>query len=498
MEFFYDGQIRRYISQTIRALSNFVVKYGDGRLVRIPVMYGDMDRQVANIISQNSVGNKVNSVPRIAVYISSIALDRERLSDATYVGKINVRERGQQIDTTPGSPTYGQLIYNQEQGRNYTVERIMPTPFKLTLKVDIWSSSTEQKLQILEQILVLFNPSLEIQTTDNYIDWTSLSVLNLNDINWSSRSVPVGADSPIEVATLTLETPAWLSPPAKVKRLGIVTKIINNVFHASQQSNDSYIEGLASDPIGPTQLFADQITTVDPTIQNNSIEVYRNQVLLLHPGENTIPHEPTLDPSPVRGRQGLSWLDFFAGYPGKYVAGVSTIYLLQPNGTYVLGNFAVNALDETKLEVTWNLDTLASNTGIDSRGALEGSVEYNGSGSFRPNSPGTFDAIINPTTFNPRKTSEPSVGTRYLIIEDIGAQGADNATEAWSTLVAHANDIIEWNGNHWNIIFNAAQETTTMVWQTNIYTSVQYLWDGVAWKKSFEGEYIPSLWKIVL
>ena len=26
---------------------------------------------------------------------------------------------------------------------------------------------------------MLFNPSLEIQTTDNYIDWTSLSVVNL-------------------------------------------------------------------------------------------------------------------------------------------------------------------------------------------------------------------------------------------------------------------------------------------------------------------------------
>jgi hypothetical protein len=68
MQWFYDGQIRRYLAQTIRVLSNFTVKYGDGTLVRVPVMYGDQDRQVASIIRSNSE-NKVNSVPRIAVYI---------------------------------------------------------------------------------------------------------------------------------------------------------------------------------------------------------------------------------------------------------------------------------------------------------------------------------------------------------------------------------------------------------------------------------------------
>ena len=44
MQHFYDGQIRRYITQTIRVFSNFVVKYGDGSLVRVPVMYGDADK----------------------------------------------------------------------------------------------------------------------------------------------------------------------------------------------------------------------------------------------------------------------------------------------------------------------------------------------------------------------------------------------------------------------------------------------------------------------
>ena len=122
MEHFYDGQIRRYITQVIRVFSNFVVKYGDGTLVRIPVMYGNADRQAASIIRNNSE-NKVNSVPRIAVYVTALALDRDRLSDSSFVSKVHIRERDV---NNSGEYTHG-------QGRNYTVERLMPTPFKLTL-----------------------------------------------------------------------------------------------------------------------------------------------------------------------------------------------------------------------------------------------------------------------------------------------------------------------------------------------------------------------------
>jgi T4-like virus Myoviridae tail sheath stabiliser len=238
MQFFYDGQVRRYVTQVVRVFSNFVVKYGDGSLHRIPVMYGDPDRQVASIIRQNSE-NVVNSVPRIAVYVSALSLDRSRLSDATFVDKVQIREREINSQTN---------TYTQGQGKNYTVERLMPTPFDLKLKVDIWSANTEQKLQILEQILVLFNPSLELQTTDNYIDWTSLTVLELDDIQWSSRQVPVGNDTPNEIATLTVHTPIWINPPVKVKHLGVITKIITSM-HNNVNIASTYIDGLGQDPL---------------------------------------------------------------------------------------------------------------------------------------------------------------------------------------------------------------------------------------------------------
>src|SRR6056300_619347 len=218
-EHFYDGQIRKYLVQMMRLLSNFSYKTGDGTNVQVPVLYGDLTRQVGSILRDNSE-NKIPSAPRMAVYITGLELDRDRTSDSSYVNKRHVRERGKDSNGD----------YTDEQGRQYTVERLMPTPYKLTVNVDIWSTNTDMKLQIMEQILMLFNPSLDIQTTDNYLDWTSLTTVMLESVTFSSRAIPVGVDSEIDVGQMTFSTPIYISPPAKVKRLGVVTNIVTSIF----------------------------------------------------------------------------------------------------------------------------------------------------------------------------------------------------------------------------------------------------------------------------
>ena len=126
--------------------------------------------------------------------------------------------------------------YLNKDGKNYTVERLMPTPYTLGVNADLWSTNTDQKLQILEQILMLFNPSLEIQTTDNYVDWTSLSVVNLDTINFSSRSIGSATEDEIDIATIGFTTPIYISPPTKVKKLGVVHTVITSIFNEQQGS----------------------------------------------------------------------------------------------------------------------------------------------------------------------------------------------------------------------------------------------------------------------
>ena len=107
----------------------------------------------------------------------------------------------------------------------YTVERLMPTPYTLTMQVDMWTSNTDQKLQLMEQILVLFNPAIELQANTNILDWTSLTVVELTDISWSARGVPQGIDSQIDVGSLTFTMPIWVSPPVKITQQKLIHQI---------------------------------------------------------------------------------------------------------------------------------------------------------------------------------------------------------------------------------------------------------------------------------
>ena len=493
MQFFYDGTIRKYITQTIRFFSNFVVKYNDGTLHRIPVLYGDPSKQVASILRQNSE-NSLNSVPRISVYISELKLDRDRMGDSSFVSSLHVRERG----------ISGSGEYNSNAGRNYTVERLMPTPYNLTMKVDIWAANTEQKLQILEQILVFFNPSVEIQSSDNFIDWTSLSVLNLTDIKWSSRTIPVGTNIEIDVATLTLDTPIWISPPVKVKQLGVITNIISNITTSMTNYTSGYIEGLGIDTSDGSTLIDDIISQVKTSITDYPILVLGNTIQLDVPHNNDDSLIPETNVTSTK-----KWVDVINKYPGTLVDGVSKIYLKQTNGTTIIGAVSVNTNDPSILLVDWDADTFEANTGIDSNGRLDTDLTYDASTSYRPSSTGTIDAIINPHTYNPKRpnnetTDQPIVvGTRFLLTNDIGNITNSNGAHAWKSnsgddLYANTYDIIEWTGETWHVIFSSSTEKDTMIWQTNIHTNIQYLWNGAFWAKSFDRLYTIGEWELVL
>ena len=234
---FYDGQIRKFLTQFIRILSNFSVETGKGKddqvtLRSVPVVYGDMTRQVANIIRNNSE-NALQYAPRIAAYINSLDYDRERMQNTYHIEKQHLKERDVLADGT----------YSDKLGAGYTVEKVMPSPFRLEVTADIWTTNTDQKLQIMEQILYLFNPDFEIQKTDNYIDWTSLSYVELTGTTFSSRTIPIGADTEIDVATLTFSMPIWLSPPVKVSKLGVIQKIIMSIYDDDGGITSGLIDG---------------------------------------------------------------------------------------------------------------------------------------------------------------------------------------------------------------------------------------------------------------
>ena len=232
MDYFYDGQIRKYLAQFIRALSNFQYKDGSGNLHQVPVRFGTANKQAAAVLRQNSE-NFLQQAPFISVYINNLELSRGRMQDPNFVSKLPIRERDFNADTGE---------YTATKGVDITVERLMPNPYQLSLIADIWTTNIDQKLQILEQIIVLFNPAIEMQTTSSYIDWTSLTTLELMDIQYTNQTVPSG-DQELEIASLTFSAPIWLSPPAKVKRMGVITSIITSIYDEEGNITDDILNG---------------------------------------------------------------------------------------------------------------------------------------------------------------------------------------------------------------------------------------------------------------
>jgi len=472
MQHFYDAQIRRYVTQMVRLFSNFSVKDGDGILKQVPVMYGDLTRQVANIIRDNSE-NKIPTAPRMAVYITGLEMDRTRTSDSSYVNKVNIRERAYDENDNE---------YLNFQGKNYTVERLQPSPYILRMSVDVWATNTDQKLQIMEQILMLFNPSLEIQTTDNYIDWTSLSVVNMEGITFSTRTIPVGVDSEIDVGKFDFSTPIYISPPVKVKRLGVITNIITSIFDERAGTIDLGLSmpelNKHDDSIVPgedkkdTKTFGTNASIVATTHKNYDLYVDGNIIQLVD-----------------KGRVGsTNWRNVIDTYPGQYQDDISRVYIRKlSNDQEVTGTISINPNNETEMIVNWDTDSFPSNS------IIEGPARHN-------NQWTTIDYVVDPTKTPP--TNMKGVGARILLLDSIGDSGNTDGPDAWKNgngtdFLADKNDIIEWTGSEWQIVFNAS-ETTDITLTTNLNTGIQYRWDGEEWLLSVEGVYPQGTWRVSL
>ena len=428
-------------------------------LVRVPVRYGDASRQAQTILQNNSA-NDMPSTPMMTFYITDLKYDRPRMQEPYFVDNIRVRQRTYDTDTD---------TYETTQGNAFTIERAMPVPYEMTINLDIWTSNTNQKMQLLEQILTLFNPGLEIQSTDNYIDWTSLTVLYLKDSRWSNRTIPVNADTSIDIATLSFTLPMWITPPAKVKKLGVVERIIASVYDANGDLNNALTD---SDLLlGTRQRFSPygyQVLLID-----NKLQALRQQQVIDEPNISlVIPDSPSSN---------LLWHSIIGMY-GVLRSGISYITLEQPDGTDVTGTVAYDPTDDRFLLFTVNEGTVPANT-------------------LAP-----ITAVIDPLVSGPGAgLPAAALGQRYLLTQATGSWNNPGVTnpDAWEgvagqPLVANANDIVEYNGERWQIIFDSTTNPDNIQYVTNLTTELQYRWTGVAWVKSYQGIYNGGSWSLVL
>jgi hypothetical protein len=444
MDYWYDEQIKRYLLQVIRIFSHFKVREYTSNGIkynRVPAKYGDSSRMVASLLRNNSE-NAVNSAPMIAVTIENIMVARDRAHDPFFVDTKQVAER--EWDSDAGQ-------YTSNQGNLYTTQRYMPVPYNMTIKVDIWTTNTDAKLQILEQIFVLFNPSIQLQSNSNPLDWTNVFEIEMTDVSWTSRSVPAGVDETLDIASLTFAVPIWISPPAKVKRQSIIQKIIADIHS---------IHSIAD--LGYNSDYDDFFGTIPDTAE---VIVTPNDYFVRVDGASATLLDIMKRPQ--------NW-DKLIEMQGK-LSSVSKLKLNITNDSdndidAVIGSVVANPVDPTKLIFNLDADTLPTNT--------------------LP----AVDRIIDPRLNSPDDSVLPPavIGQRYLVTEPVSESGYPS----WN-VDADENDIIEYTDTGWIVVFTASNSVSTQ-YVTNTYTGKQYKWTGTMWISSHEGVYNYGFWRLIL
>jgi len=470
-------------------------------------------------------------------------MNSSRRQDPTFVDRIQVNERNYDAETQQ---------YGNDIGNRYTVQRYMPVPYDITVQVDIWTNNLDQKEQLAEQILVLYNPSIDIQTSVNPLDWSVLSLLEMQDsITWTSRSIPQGTDNPIDVMSMTFKVPVWINPPAKVKRQAIINEIITNIVDVTESQDvqntnwesGEFLTRIFTEPgdhginvISETGQIKLQLTTAagqltDPdqnatvlwgtanpvltdgdqftwnghecTVTNSNVAVatagFNAQTpdgytcMLFNGSQPQFVNYTNLNMTFTEITPGvLSSLGLPASYPGGNFAWWR---LLQAYGNFK--SYSQYNTAGSKLKVRLSDDVSASGVGV--VGYLDYDVNNQNQMIWRIDTasiPGmqiaNIDAVVNPEKTGPGAgLAAAATGQRYLLTADMAQ---DNVS--WGTLAAPADCIVEYDGGVWFVAWNPAENQNTTQWVFNEYSSKYLQWSNNQWQNFLSGLYRPGQWSL--
>jgi len=453
LHYWYDGQIRRYNIIFTRIFANFqyaadVDEIGNPILRRVPVRYALKDNVVAYAL-RNANENSLLSVPMFTVNLVDLEYDVNRIVDPLFSEKIHFTEK--KFDEEKNA-------FINEPVQSYTLERFSPVPYTMRWEVHLWTSNQFQKEQLIEQIIVLFNPSIQLQFSENPLDWTSLTEVFLEKISYSSNTIPVGAKAEIEITTMSFYAPVWFTPPAILEQRKIIETVVTNIV-----DTEKFEENLTKHAYGVKWTEYDLLSRHMITLGNHSIHIEGDRILLAGPAGNLTDEEGNV----------YSWKRLVATYGSAIRPGTSLI-LINPteNADLPYRDYIKGSIDYSSEEnvLIWNIDptTIPLNT-------------------LSP-----IKAVIDPTkTFPGHGLPLPIIGDRYLLLAEISDQGIWNVK-------ADRNDIIEYDGTRWVKVFDHHIEKNHIHYLTNLFTNRQLKWNGKEWVYSIDGFYGAGQWRLAL
>lgn len=475
LNYFYDGQYRKYIEQFGRIFCNFQYYSGqasDGTPIykTVPLMWASPSRQAMSVLLNNSE-NTINSVPMFAYYITDMRPSPERRQNPTFVRQLGVTY--QDVDSNG--------YYNGKIGNQYMVESYMPVPYDATFKLDLWFSNELQRQQIAEQIQMLFNPTIDIQTNRNLLDWSSLTTVTLEDISWNPPmwGTTNTTDSNM-LMSWTFSVPIWLNPPSKVKKANFINEIIIDI---NQVTGD----GLSED--GGNILAR---TVVTPG--NFKIDVTRD-----YSDANHYIASLVIDPGNKTDDNGVAWdWDVLTQKYGKVMEGSSTMLLMTDIVNYddmlengqteaenriIGGTIEIDEDDPTKLHYIIDPSTLPQ------------SIYQTYS----------INSYIDPSKEHPLegRGACKNAGFTYLILNTIPQNSElwgvvyENGSPVPGLTAAIQGDILQFDGTKWIKIFNSLSPAKN-IFAKNVCNNDWLTFDNGEWRMTIEGQYNPGYWKLRL
>jgi hypothetical protein len=136
----------------------------------------------------------------------------------------------------------------------------------------------------------------------------------------------------------------------------------------------------------------------------------------------------------------------------------------------VIGSITANPLDENNIVFNVDADTLPADTLT------------------------AVTKIIDPSVSRPGDTLEAqATGQRYLLTESIVPTFVE-----WGGISASVDDIVEFDGDDWNVVFENSTSAGVIHFIKNTHTSQQYKWTGTQWISSWQGTYNPGFWRLIL
>lgn len=207
-------QFKRAISQFMRVFSGFQVPVNE-EMRRIPVVYGGMDRVVASVLQQRD--HLTNQrIPMFAVNLTGMSID------------VNNKRSPKHIDSIA---TVDPITSRK------AVTRMIGPPYLLNFEVNIIASSNTELYEILEQVLLIFNPRVSIFLDSVAKNSDFITEIILENVQ-SEIQYPMGTDNRLVQMGLTFNVPMRLRYPYEEKD-NIIKDIRINLL---DESADSLIE----------------------------------------------------------------------------------------------------------------------------------------------------------------------------------------------------------------------------------------------------------------